>query len=119
MTTDRNLSIVHAVADLVEEHYVFADLAGQLAAILRSSAHDPTSDKELADLVTSDLQSLNGDKHLRLLWHEEPIPDPADPAEFVAAHLQQAKESSYGVHGPTWLEDIAVLTFEPLFFDPS
>lgn len=119
MTTDRNRSIVHAVADLVEEHYVFPDLAEQLATILRASSHDSSSDEELAHLVTRDLQSLNGDKHLRLLWHEKPVPDLADPIEAAAAHVRQAEESSYGVSGPTWHDDIAVLTFAPLLFHPS
>jgi hypothetical protein len=120
VTLDENRGIAHAVADLVEKHYVFPDVAEQLANILRDSAHDSSSDRELAELVTRDLQSVNGDKHLRLLWHDAPLHDLADPTEVVAAHLRQAEESSYGVRGPVWLDDdIAVLTFEPLLFHPE
>lgn len=120
MTSDRGPDVVSSVADLVEQHYVFADVGAQLAASLRSNTYDASSDEELAALVTRDLQSANGDKHLRLLWHAEPIPDLADPAEAAADHLRQAELASYGVTGPTWLDgDIAVLTFSPLLFHPA
>lgn len=120
MTPGRDHDVVSSVADLVEQHYVFADVGAQLAAHLRSQAYDATSDQELAALVTHDLQSVNEDKHLRLIWHADPIPDLADPAEAAADHLRQAERASYGVAGPTWLNgDIAVLAFDPLLFHPA
>lgn len=120
MTSDRNHDIVASVADLVEQRYVFADVAEQVASALRTGTFDASSDEELATSVTRALQSANGDKHLRLLFHAEPIVDLADPAEAAAEHLRHAERSSYGVTGPTWLDDdVAVLVFEPLLFHPS
>ncbi|MET0447833.1 MAG: S41 family peptidase [Aeromicrobium sp.] len=120
MTIDRNHDVVASVADLVERRYVFADVAAELAATLRAGTFDASSEEELAAQVTQALQSSNGDRHLRLLWHAAPIVDLADPAEAAAEHLRHAERSSYGVTGPDWLDDdVAVLTFEPLLFHPA
>jgi len=112
--------VVRSVADLVEHHYVFADVGAQVAATLRGSTLEATSEEELAVLVTRALQSANGDRHLRLLWHAEPVVDLADPAAAAAEHVRRAEQSSYGVVGPSWLEGhVAVVTFRPLLFHPS
>jgi hypothetical protein len=120
VTIDRNHDVVASVADLVERRYVFADVAAELAATLRAGTFDASSEEELATQVTRALQSSNGDRHLRLLWHAAPIVDLADPAEAAAEHLRHAERSSFGVTGPDWLDDdVAVLTFEPLLFHPA
>ncbi len=61
-------------ASLVAATYVFEDVALALAELLRerteSGAYDEAADlDELAQLVTADLQSVNGDRHLRLIHH--------------------------------------------------
>lgn len=118
MTTRQD--VVATVAGLVEQHYVFADIGVQLAQLLRNASYDVASDEELAAAVTRDLQSVNHDKHLRLLWHAAPIADLADPAEAAADHLRQAENAAYGVSGPMWQDnDIAVLAFKPLLFHPT
>lgn len=120
MTSGRDHDVVASIADLVQQNYVFADVAAQLAKHLRRRTYDAASDQELAALVTHDLQSINGDKHLRLMWHADPIPDLADPAEAAADHLRQAERAAYGVTGPTWLDGgIALLAFTPLLFHPT
>lgn len=120
MTLDRHGDVVRSVADLVEQHYVLADVAADLADRLRGRTFHASSDEHLAALVTHELQSVNGDKHLRLLWHAEPVADLADPVEAAADHRRQAEESSYGVTGPEWLDGrVAVLRFEPLLFHPA
>jgi hypothetical protein len=125
VTPDRARAIARSVADLVEEHYVLAEVAASVAGLLRdearSMAYDAAIDEaEAARRITRDLQAVNHDLHLRLIHHEEPLADVADPAEAVAAHLRQAEASSYGVTGPTWLDgEVAVLRFAPLLFHPS
>jgi hypothetical protein len=125
VTPDRAREIARSVADLVEEHYVLADVAVSVAGLLRdqarSMAYDSALDEsEVARRVTGDLQAVNRDLHLRLLHHEEPLIDLADPAEAAAAHLREAEASSYGVTGPTWVDgDVAVLRFAPVLFHPS
>ncbi|MFF9667251.1 peptidase S41, partial [Streptomyces althioticus] len=58
-------AVVESIADLVRENYVFPDAAGQLAALLRrrsvEGAYRAESADELAEAVTTDLRSVNGD----------------------------------------------------------
>ncbi|MEU7106405.1 hypothetical protein ABZ951_15300 [Streptomyces sp. NPDC046215] len=57
-------------ARLLTGHYVFPEIAEQLAGLLRrrlaEGAYDVDGAEELARLVTADLQPVNGDRHLRL-----------------------------------------------------
>jgi C-terminal processing protease CtpA/Prc len=66
--------LIETVITLLTDNYVFPDIAEQAAAVLRRNDYDHlVDDSEFASVVTSDLQSINGDKHLRLL-HERPRP---------------------------------------------
>ncbi|MFJ4785433.1 hypothetical protein [Streptomyces sp. NPDC088794] len=75
LTTNAATEIVDATARLLTEHYVFPDVAEQLAVLLRrrlaEGAYDVASAAELGALVTADLQSAHGDPHLRLLCHSD------------------------------------------------
>ena len=67
----------------VIEYYVFPDVGEQVVAVLRerqaAGAYDAiTDDEAFAAAVTADLQSVNGDKHLRLLYSVDPIPEHED-----------------------------------------
>ncbi|MET1037001.1 MAG: S41 family peptidase [Aeromicrobium sp.] len=125
MTDSRHRETARAVADLIEQHYVLADVATELAALLRDRADagsyaSVAREVDLAARITADLQSITNDKHLRLLHHAEPLVDLADPGLVAAAHLKQAEAASYGVSGPTWVEGrLAVVRFSPLLFHPS
>ncbi|MEV0677426.1 S41 family peptidase [Actinosynnema sp. NPDC050436] len=75
--------IVDRTRDLLREHYVFPDVAAALDRLLAERTPDyaaATTPVELAGLVTADLQSVNGDRHLRLKHHEEEIPEADDAA---------------------------------------
>jgi hypothetical protein len=56
---------IDEVCRRLETMYVFPDVAGQLAKLLRArvadGAYDGLDDEELAAVVTGDLQSVNGD----------------------------------------------------------
>jgi C-terminal processing protease CtpA/Prc len=73
MTTNQ---IIEAALDRLLAEYIFEDQAGQIAAFVRGrlavGAYQQLAGEELCDAVTADLQRVNGDKHLRLLWSEEP-----------------------------------------------
>jgi C-terminal processing protease CtpA/Prc len=61
-------------------YYVFPDVAEQIVAVLRRRLADGgydqvADDEEFAVAVTADLQSVNGDRHLRLLYSIDPIPE--------------------------------------------
>jgi hypothetical protein len=86
--------VVSKIRDLLEAHYVFPDIAAAVSGVLAeglAAGRYPSDAPELAAAVTADLQSVNGDKHLRLLYHDEALPartvqrgDDAGEIEFFA-----------------------------------
>lgn len=91
-------AVVDEAARLLTEHYVFPDVAEQLAALLRrrlsEGAYDVPTAEELGALVTADLQSLNGDLHLRLAYHPEKVPQ--GRGEAALAKMRREFEASLG-----------------------
>ncbi|MCO1577496.1 S41 family peptidase [Crossiella sp. SN42] len=76
-------SIVTRTRELLIGHYVFPEVAARLDAHLAARAGhyaSATTPKELAGLVTADLQSVNGDRHLRLKHHVDEVPEGDDAA---------------------------------------
>ncbi|NUT45760.1 MAG: S41 family peptidase [Saccharothrix sp.] len=77
-------AIIDRTRGLLVEHYVFAEVAeeldGLLAARLAAGAYDVATPEELGAVVTADLQSVNGDRHLRLKFHPDRVPDGDDAA---------------------------------------
>lgn len=106
------------VADLVREHYVFAEEAQTIAESILASGISEPSDEEFASKVTTALQSLNGDKHLRLKWHRDGLVDPASEADWLADYTQRALDNAYGIGDISWFDDIALLPLEPEIFHP-
>jgi len=87
----------------VAEFYVFPDVAEQVVSVLRQRLADGqyepiVSDEEFAAAVTTDLQSVNGDRHLRLLHSIDPIPE-LDQAEYFdeAAYRAEVELSAGGI----------------------
>lgn len=114
--------IVDQVRSLVEEHYIFPEVAvkvsGMLAAGLAGGRY-PADLSALAAAVTADLQSVNGDKHLRLLYHEEAIPPrtPGDDAEEYAALARWADQTCRGVACAQRLAgNVGYLELRPVLF---
>ncbi|MDP9869645.1 MULTISPECIES: S41 family peptidase [Streptosporangium] len=95
---DWSPQIAALCAQLVE-HYVFPEIGVEIADILRkrlaAGAYAGISEDEaFAAAVTEDLQSVNGDKHLRLIHSidEVPVDDPFDAALYRA----EVSLSGYG-----------------------
>jgi hypothetical protein len=91
--------IVDETARLTTELYVFpeigARLAGLLADRLAAGRYHGAADAEtLGRLVTEDLQSLNGDRHLRLKFHPYEVPAEADGA--VREEMKRSAAGSLG-----------------------
>lgn len=103
MGSDGRAAQVEEVCRRLEEHYVFPDVAAKLAEVLRcresEGAYTGLGDPEFATAVTTDLQSVNGDKHLRLRHHVDPVPDPGkdDEAIDMEAYRREAELSGYGI----------------------
>ncbi|MFI5485681.1 S41 family peptidase [Micromonospora echinaurantiaca] len=116
--------IVERTATLVDEHYVFPEVAARLATLLTdhlaagryAAAADP---RTLGELVTTDLQSLNGDLHLRLKYHDEPLADRDDhPDDDRMVRL--AASTMGGVGRVLRLDgNVGVLEIRPYLFPPQ
>ncbi|MFH8574542.1 S41 family peptidase [Streptomyces zaomyceticus] len=123
MTTSTKLApapVIDETARLMTEHYVFPEIAEQVADLLRrrlaEGAYDADSAEELAGLVTADLQSVNGDRHLRLKHHTEPVPPKKGAATLEA--MRRDFDTSLGGAPRVQLLDggIAVVELAPMLF---
>jgi Peptidase family S41/N-terminal domain of Peptidase_S41 in eukaryotic IRBP len=114
--------IVREVRALVEEHYVFPGPGAEVAAVLAAglaAGRYPAGERELAAAVTADLQSVNGDLHLRLLHHGEPLAPRAgrdDSAEYEAM-ARWAGQTCGGVAAVRCLPgNVGYLDLQPVLF---
>ncbi|MER7679818.1 S41 family peptidase [Streptomyces sp. NPDC096934] len=123
MTTTTKLAtapVIDETARLLTEHYVFPEIAEQLAGLLQrrlaEGAYDVNEAEELARLVTADLQSVNNDRHLRLKHHTTPIPPKQGAATLDA--MRRDFDSSLGGAPRVQLLDggVAVVELAPMLF---
>jgi hypothetical protein len=79
----------------------------------------PADAPALAVAVTADLQSVNGDKHLRLVHHEQTLPErtPGDDSEEWAAMARWAGQTCGGVACVRRLAgNVGYLDLQPVLF---
>ncbi|MFM9702688.1 S41 family peptidase [Streptomyces galilaeus] len=123
MTTPTKLAptpVIDETARLLTEHYVFPEIAGQLTGLLRrrlaEGAYDVDDTEELARLVTTDLQSVNGDRHLRLKHHAAPVSTKRGAATLDA--MRRDFDTSLGGAPRVQLLDggVAVVELAPMLF---
>ncbi|MFI7465153.1 S41 family peptidase [Nonomuraea sp. NPDC049646] len=120
LTNLRPAPVIDETARLLTEHYVFPETAEQLAALLRrrlaDGAYDVGEAAELARLVTADLQSVNGDKHLRLKHHADPV-SPEQGAATLES-IRRDYDTSLGGAPRVELLDggVAVVELAPMLF---
>ncbi|MGW2863159.1 S41 family peptidase [Streptomyces sp. NPDC001205] len=123
MTTLTNLrpaSVIDETARLLTEHYVFPETAEQLAGLLKGrlaeGVYDVDGAEELARLVTADLQSVNGDRHLRLKHHADPVPSKKGAATLDS--MRREFDASLG--GAPWVRllegGVAAVELAPMLF---
>ena len=114
--------VVHEVQALVEARYVYPGIGAQVAQVLATGLAEgryPADERRLAEAVTADLQSVNGDKHLRLLYHDQPIGhrEPGDDAEEYAAVARWAQQTCGGVASVQRLAgNVGYLDLQPILF---
>ncbi|MGW1814940.1 hypothetical protein ACWCQM_15460 [Streptomyces sp. NPDC002125] len=123
MTTVTKLQpgpVIDETVRLLTEHYVFPETAGQLAGLLQlryaEGAYAVDDAEELARLVTADLQSVNGDRHLSLQYHAEQVPEKQGAA--VLESIRGGFDTSLGGAPRVELLDggVAVLELAPMLF---
>ncbi|MFB6582867.1 MULTISPECIES: S41 family peptidase [unclassified Streptomyces] len=120
LTSLQPAPVVEELARLLAAHYVFPELGQELAGLVRdrlaAGAYDVATPEELGQVVTADLQSLNGDRHLRLKYHADRVPEEQGAA--MLAEMRRDFEASLG--GITRLEmldgGVAVLELTPNLF---
>ncbi|WP_026057993.1 S41 family peptidase [Streptomyces sp. SS] len=123
MTTSTKLlpaPVIDETVRLVTERYVFPEIAEQLAGLLQrrlaEGAYDVGDAEELARLVTADLQSVNGDRHLRLKHHADPV-SPEEGAATLDAIRRDFDTSLGGAPRVELLDGgIAVVELAPMLF---
>jgi hypothetical protein len=122
MDTGDVTSVVEEVIGLVGERYVdpvAAPRISQVVAAALAAGRYGADERSLAAAVTADLQSVNGDKHLRLLYHAEPLPERehGDDAAEWDAMARWAGQTCGGVAG---LErrpgNVGYLDIQPVLF---
>jgi C-terminal processing protease CtpA/Prc len=117
--------IVERVARLVEQRYIFPEVGTQVVTVLKDRAGEgryaqATDAAGLATLVTDDLQSVNGDKHLRLQYSAEEIPDTTDEAAELAAFTRMAADTMGGVTRVERLDgNIGYVDLSPVIYPPQ
>jgi hypothetical protein len=123
MTTPTKLRpapVINETARLLVEHYVFPEIAEQLADLLQrrldEGAYDVDGAEDLARLVTADLQSVNGDRHLSLKHHADPVP-PGQGAATLEAIRRDFDTSLGGAPRVELLHGgVAVVELAPMLF---
>jgi C-terminal processing protease CtpA/Prc len=81
---------------------VFPDTANEIAKVLRArldeGAYSDVDDQEFAARVTADLQSVNGDKHLRLLYSHDEVPETGQESAWdLVAYKKEAELDAFGI----------------------
>lgn len=93
-------ALVDAIVDTVTAGYVFPDRSADAADLLRArlgdGAYDLPVGPELCDVVSADLLAACGDRHLRLIWHEEAVAG-GDEAGLVADLRELFRLENQGV----------------------
>lgn len=114
--------VVEQVRALVETHYLYPGIASAVSRVLAEGLAEgryPAEEPSLATAVTADLQSVNADKHLRLLYHAEALPrrTPGDDTEEYAAMARWADQTCGGVACVRRLAgNVGYLELQPVLF---
>src|SRR5258708_32971509 len=114
--------VVEQVRAVVEALYLYPDVAAAVSRVLAEGLGEgryPAEEPSLATAVTTDLQSGNGDKHLRLKYHAEalrPRP-PGDDTREYAPISRWADQRCGGVACMRRLAgNVGYLELQPLLF---
>ncbi|MFF4447734.1 S41 family peptidase [Streptomyces sp. NPDC001502] len=104
-----NEEIVERALDRIGAGYVFPEKAVVIEAAIRgrlaAGAYEGLDGPALCEAVTADLQEVCPDKHLRLLWTDEPQSlDPVDEDGGEAAFLALLRAENQGIQRVERLE---------------
>lgn len=118
-------AVIPQIAKLLHEHYVFPEVAAELGDLLAARAaegrYEGADQARLAELVTADLQSVNGDLHLRLKHSEAELEERHDDEETQLRQMAEwAGLACGGVATAQRLPgNVGLLKIAPLLFPPA
>lgn len=115
--------VLRQLIGLLDEHYVFPEVAAALAGPLSARLTDDSAGDEeaFAKAVTADLQSVNGDRHLRLIHHAEPLSEHhGEDAADLAEMRRWADSTCGGIARVQRLPgNVGYLDLSPVLFPPA
>ncbi|TLW89620.1 S41 family peptidase [Saccharomonospora piscinae] len=105
-----NEQIVGRALDRIGAGYVFGEKVPDIDAAIRrrlaAGEYDDLAGPVLCETVTTHFQDVCPDKHLRLLWTDEPQPlEPEDDDEERAAFLAQLRAENQGIRRVEHVDD--------------
>jgi len=118
-------TVIPHVTRLLHEHYVFPEVAAELGALLTAGLAEgryaSTDQAGLAELVTADLQSVNGDLHLRLKYSATELSDTHDDEETQLRQMAEWSDLTCGgvSHARRLPGNVGLLKIAPLLFPPA
>jgi len=120
--------VIDGILKRLNDSYVFPETAKKMEQAIRERLNNKeydqiTSSKEFATKLTSDLQAVSHDKHLRVRYSFDPIPDRGPRREPTAEEREQEKRDlTWMNHGFTKVErlpgNIGYIDFRG-FMDPD
>jgi hypothetical protein len=125
MTPEQIAAIIDQSSKELARHYVFPEIGEQLSALIAQRSADghyaqAGDAAQLSALVTTDLQSINDDRHLRLKYHQEELPDLPSHDMMVAQARRDAARQMGGIGTVARLAgNVALLELGPLLFAPD
>jgi C-terminal processing protease CtpA/Prc len=107
MTAASRQQLIEQLTREINNSYVFPDVARKVGAALtarhqRGAYDNISSAQQLSEQLSKEMQQTSGDRHLRVMYVERPLPerkrDAAPTAEEVASRLATMRSHNFGVH---------------------
>ena len=89
--------LIRHIQALVRDHYVFPDVAARICTALDGVRLTGADDADTADTLTRALQSVNGDRHLRVRHYPDGVPPAEDDAAVDAWLGELARAQGAGI----------------------
>jgi hypothetical protein len=103
LDTATRTQVIDGAIDHMRRAYIFADVAEKMAGAIRGHAEKNAYDainspREFADTLTRHLQEVSRDKHLRIIYNPQGIPQRSGPptAEERAQRLADERRRNFG-----------------------
>ena len=102
-----HIELIRALSENLKTYYVFPEVADTICACLQEYLEtgeyaELRTGEDMASVLTAHLQEASQDKHLRVRWQAQPLPDKKitlhENQEWLEERKQQAVFDNYGLH---------------------